>query len=94
MTCTSIVPESRTTRLMTDPLVSSAQRDCRAGAQNELRGVLRPGEVDQRRGDVAAGHLVELPAHLLEQAAMFLEGRARLVERLSSPVTWTPSNSP
>ena len=41
-----------------------------ARSEHDLGGVLRSGEVDQRRGDVVAGHLAVLAAELLEQPAL------------------------
>ena len=70
ITCTSMGPDSRTTRLMTEPRTSSVTPRAVAGAEDELRGVLGAGEVDEGGGHVAAGGLVVEAAQLLEQAAL------------------------
>ena len=70
MTCTSIGPDRRTTRLITDPPNSSCQRDARAGAEHDLGGVLGAGQVDEGGGDVVAGDPAVLAAELLEQPAL------------------------
>ena len=53
-------------------------RACRR-SEHDLGGVLRSGEVDQRRGDVVAGHLAVLAAELLEQPALLGDGLCRLL---------------
>ena len=43
------------------------------GAEHQLCRVLRGGELDEGRGDVGAGDLVELSPDVLEQLAMLVE---------------------
>ena len=44
-----------------------------AGAEHQLCGVLRGGELDEGGGDVGTGDLVELPPDVLEQLAVLVE---------------------
>ena len=70
MTWTSIGPDRRTTRLMTEPLTSSCHRDRLRRAEHDLGGVLGAGRLDERGGDVVARHPAVLAAELLEQLAL------------------------
>ena len=69
MTWTSIVPDIRMTRLITEPRVSSCQRFWRLLPRISWVA-FGAGEVDECRRDVASGDLVVLAAHLLEQLAV------------------------
>ena len=84
------------TRLMTEPRVSSRPARLPARAEHELRGVLGPGEVARaRRPTSAPATSWYVAAELLDERALLLErlagrpGEAVLAER-----TCTPSSSP
>ena len=64
MTWTSIGPDRRTTRLMTEPLKQLAPARPAAGAEHDLGRVLGAGQVDERAGDVVADDLAVLAAEL------------------------------
>ena len=69
--CTSMSPEPRIVRApMPGPVSRADSQDAPAGAEHELGGVLRPGEVEQRLRDVVADHLVIGAAEGLDQPAL------------------------
>ena len=59
---------------MTEPRVQLGPARAPARAEHELRGVLDPGELGERGGDVGRDDLVVLAAEVGEQLAVPLDG--------------------
>ena len=75
ITCTSIVPEARIARLMTEPRTISDTRDRSLWPRTSWVAFSARGEADQRARDVGAGHLGVLAVQLLEQLARAARAR-------------------
>ena len=67
------MPESAITRLITDPRVSSAKRERRAGAEHDLGRVEAVRGRDERLADVGADDLAVAAAELLDELPLLLE---------------------
>ncbi len=73
--CTSMSPDSRmTVAPMPGPVKRGGEAGTAADADDQLRGIRRPREVDERTRNVLADDLVEGAAELLDERALAVEG--------------------
>ena len=93
MTCTSIGPESRITRLITDGRQELARARSVAGAQDDLRDVLRAGEIEQRLRH-ACGRRPRGTRPPTISTSFRVASSAGTCSGTSSGITWTASSSP
>ena len=77
MTCTSMAPDARTTRLITEPRVSSRHRDGGWRPSTSCVAFSARANSTSALADVVADDLVVLAAELVEQLAVLVEQLAR-----------------
>ena len=73
ITCTSMSPDARTTRLMNEPRTSSAQRDLRLDPSTSCVACSLRANVTSVCAGSAPTHVVIRPAEILEQPAVAFE---------------------